>query len=420
MRTSSLQVALAVAALAIPSAAQLMNKTVDVDGVTRQYLMYLPSGYDGVTELPVLFTFHGGDMTSLAMLNLVDQRPLADAHDFILVYPQGLPDDGANIWNSVGPFSNGVDEIGFVSTMIDDLDAQFAVDTARVYACGYSNGANLVWELGCFLGDRIAAGGAVAGSMWEWTEDLCTPSRPFPVMSIHGTQDFYNPWGGGPPYSLGLVAASEYWVQNANGDLTPDIVNLPNTAPGDGSTVTRFTWSGGDECVDVAHYRVNNGGHDWPGVFGNMDIDSNQLIWDFVSQYDLNGRIGCVECSIELLGVGAGGANIASLDMPVDPQIGGSLQLDYAGFNGATTGFLLLGAAPLQIMGLGGTFFLDPTLALLIPVGTAGDGTGSLGFPLPVDTSLIGLTLLSQAVLSDGSQIAGWAFSNGVAFTLCE
>ena len=40
------------------------------------------------------------------------------------------------------------------------------------------------------------------------------------------------------------------------------------------------------------------GGHDWPGSFGNMTIDSNVEIWEFVSRYDINGLIGCITTSI--------------------------------------------------------------------------------------------------------------------------
>ena len=40
------------------------------------------------------------------------------------------------------------------------------------------------------------------------------------------------------------------------------------------------------------------GGHDWPGSFGNMTIDANIEIWQFVSRYDINGLIGCITTSI--------------------------------------------------------------------------------------------------------------------------
>ena len=406
------------------ASAQLVNKNVDVNGVAREYLLYLPAGYDGSTALPVLFTYHGGDMTSQQMLQMADMRPLADANGFLLVYPQGLLDDGVPIWNSEGPYSNGVDEMGYTAAMIDALATDYAVDQNRVYACGYSNGANLVWELACLLSDRIAAVGAVAGSMWEWTEDLCAPTRPVPVLSIHGTIDFYNPYGGGPPFSLGLIAASQYWAQHDGTDPTPTVVDVPNKVPGDGSTVDHFTWANGDDCVAVEHYKVVGGKHDWPGSFGNMDIDSNQVIWSFVSQYDLNGKIGCpapAGCSVTQLGLGAGGANVATLESPSTPSLGSTLQLDFSGFQGSSSGLLVLSLQELNTQLLGGTVFpdyLDPVA--ILPVTTSADGSGSLSVALGTNPVLVSVTGYAQVAVADALQVAGWAFSNGLEISFCD
>jgi len=294
MKTAKLAIVCALAALLFTTStsADLLQRSVDVDGVTRQYLVYLPVDYDGSERLPVMLAYHGGGGNAFGMLFLADFRPFADEDNFIAVYPQGLPengDSGPPIWNSEGPFSNGVDEIGYTAAMLDALDDEFEIDETRVYATGYSNGANLAWELACLLSDRITAVAPVAGSMWTWTETLCAPTRPVPVVSIHGTRDFYNPYDGGPPFSLGLIEASEYWARHNGTDREPIILDVPNNVPGDGSTVDLYAWANGEDCVSVEHYKVQNGGHDWPGVFGNMDIDSTEVIWRFVSRYDMFG-----------------------------------------------------------------------------------------------------------------------------------
>ena len=80
---------------------------------------------------------------------------------------------------------------------------------------------------------------------------------------------------------------------------SPEIVQLPNTNTSDGSTVEHHSWNNGDGCVSVEHFQVINGGHDWPGTFGNMDIDASLEIWKYVSRYDLNGKIGCITSTEE-------------------------------------------------------------------------------------------------------------------------
>ena len=398
---------------------QLLQKSINVNGVARDYLVYLPASFDGTVSLPVMISYHGGSGSAQQWINYVDFRPLAEANNFIAVYPNGLPDpgfpQGGRIWNSVGPYDNGNDDIGFTSAMIDKLYNDYAIDQSRVYACGYSNGGNICWELAAFLSDKVAAIGPVAGSMWTWTETLATPTRSVPIISIHGTLDFYNPWDGGPPYSLGLVGANEYWAGNNNANLSPTITPIPNTNANDGSTVEKYVWGGGNDCVALEHYKVIGGGHDWPGKPGaNRDINATELIWEFCSQYSLNGK----DC-ISKLGVGAGGANIATLNSASTPTLGSSIQLDFSGFNGTSNGFIALSLRKSTRYFLGGTVFPDiNNLFSQIPVNADANGDGSISFTIGNNPSLLGLTAYSQVALRDANQSNGWAFSNGLAVTI--
>ena len=136
---------------------QVVQKNINVNGVARDYLVYLPAGFDGTVSVPVMISYHGGSDSAQSWSNYSNFKPLADANNFIAVYPNGLPDpsypQGGRIWNSVGPYDNGTDDIGFTSAMIDELYADYAIDRSRVYACGYSNGGNICWELAAFLSD---------------------------------------------------------------------------------------------------------------------------------------------------------------------------------------------------------------------------------------------------------------------------
>ena len=282
----SVSIALSVAAPA--SAQQLLNRTVDVNGVQREYLLYVPASYSAAEAAPVMFTFHGGAMTSMDMLMLADMRPLAEADGSLLAYPQGLPGkDGSYIWNSEGPYSNGVDEMGFFEAMIDDIALDFALDQERVYACGYSNGGNLVWDLACILGHRVAAVASVAGNMFEWTYDACSPGSETAVLTIHGTADStYNQYDGLPPYTISLPQTNDNWVQVNGAETTPSVEQV-------GNSTEHFTWAEGAACFSVEHYKVNGGGHDWFGAFGSSDFDSNEVIWEFSKGFSLGGKIGC-------------------------------------------------------------------------------------------------------------------------------
>ena len=78
-----------------------------------------------------------------------------------------------------------------------------------------------------------------------------------------------------------------HWYGYNNCNSSPTTTPLPNINTVDGSTVEQITYSGGDNGSSVEHFKVNGGGHDWPGVWGNMDMNASIEIWKFFSKYNL-------------------------------------------------------------------------------------------------------------------------------------
>lgn len=274
---------------------QTLSETIVQNNVTRQYTVYIPQIYDGSTPVPLLFNFHGYTGNANGHLNGTRMKLVADTANFILVSPQGSLFFGNTHWN-VGSWTNGsnADDLGFTEAMIDVLAGQYNIDLDRVYSCGYSNGGYFSFELACQLSDKIAAIGAVGGKMSSETSNACNPSHPIPVVTIHGTNDNVVTYTGSTPVnSKSIAQVNSYWSTFNNTDATPVIENVPNTNTSDGSTVEYTTYQNGDNCVSVDHYKVISGGHDWPGAWGNKDIDASAVIWNFVSQYDINGLISC-------------------------------------------------------------------------------------------------------------------------------
>ena len=128
----------------------------------------------------------------------------------------------------------------------------------------------------------------------------CSLIHPTAVLLIPGTSDgsFHSMYNGFQPYYLSVSDITTYWANYNNTDPNPIINQVPNSNPSDGSTVERRSWENGDNCVTVQELKVINGGHDWPGSSGNMDINASQEIWKFVSKYDINGLINCSSTAI--------------------------------------------------------------------------------------------------------------------------
>ena len=279
------------------------NETFEFDSNTREYQLYIPSSYSVNSLSPLMFNFHGGNGTSQGQIAISDMRDLADENNFILVYPQAIADptdDGSLNWIFKGDSDH--DDIYFIDALISELSEEYQIDLERVYVCGYSLGGEFVYELLCRLNNKIAAGVAVARTMGQYQYENCNPQHPTAIMTILGTEDYESNYNGvvydGITYYISADDTHQYWVDFNNTENDPNETELPNYNNTDGTTVTKRVWENGDSCVVVSELRVNGGGHDWPGSFGNMDINSDTEIWNFVSNFSVNGLID--NCSLNL------------------------------------------------------------------------------------------------------------------------
>ena len=279
---------------------------ITFDGLEREYTIYVPSSYDGSTAFPLIFSFHGGGDTTNSHIAINDFSELAESENFIAVYPQAAidPQDGSNAWIHKAPTSH--DDIFFVEAIIDNLNNDFLINNDRIYACGYSEGGIFSYELACRLNSRIAAISSVSGSMLVdsfrdsyYNLGPCSPMHPTAVLLIAGTADFnpHSMYNGLQPYYMSVEEITNYWANYNNCEVEPILTNLPNIVPSDGSTVERYSWSTIEGCTYVEELKVIGGGHDWPGTFGNMDINATEEIWSFVSNFSLNGNITCANLS---------------------------------------------------------------------------------------------------------------------------
>ena len=275
----------------------LTKQNIDHDGLKREFNLYVPTIYSSSLKHPILFNLHGGASTAQEYMEYVsDMRSIAENENFILVYPQATSDSsGDPTWHLGGENSKSteVDDVGFIGKIIDDLSSIYSIDQTRIYVIGFSNGAYLAYEIGCLMNDKIAGIGVVAGHMFIDTFNSCSPSHPTPIINIHGTEDFYNGIGD---YYISQQNSNDYWSKINSTDSLPIISQIDNINTSDGSTVELHSWKNGTNGTTVEHYKIIGGGHSWPKInpnsskgYTNGDIDADQLIWNYLSRYNLDG-----------------------------------------------------------------------------------------------------------------------------------
>ena len=224
---------------------------------------------------PLVLAFHGGNADGTAMRKLTNLDARADRQGWVVAYPNGVEghwNDGRGV-DTYPAHREDVDDVGFVSRLVDHLVDTAGVDRRRVYATGFSNGGMFVHRLAMARPDLVAAIAPVAATIARPLLDP-GPQAPVPVFMIHGTADRMVSYEGGPvggpSESRGEVASVEEtaarWRAANRCAEEPEQETLPHRDEGDPTSVRVATWrAAGSDGADVVVATVVEGGHTWPG-----------------------------------------------------------------------------------------------------------------------------------------------------------
>jgi polyhydroxybutyrate depolymerase len=244
-----------------------------VDLADRPFRLHVPTTYDETpTALVVALHGWGGDGDLVAA-----QLGLASASEergFLLALPEGTSDsEGRQFWNATDACCNAddrdVDDSAYLSRVIDEVSEQYAVDPARVYAVGVSNGGFMAHRLACDHADQLAAVVSFAGAQAS-DPTACTPTRGVSVLEVHGTADATIRFEGGSIISGATYPSAEQtvgeWVAldhcARSGQPSYPFDADPTLA---GAETTRTSWTTHcDDGSEVALWTVEGGGHSPP------------------------------------------------------------------------------------------------------------------------------------------------------------
>lgn len=276
-------------------------KSFTYDGLERYYAVYIPDSVDPTTPAPVVFVLHGGGGTAENTEKLTEGQfnDLADEYGFIVVYGEGIEEhwnDGRQTnWRA---HQDNIDDVGYMAAVLDDLEPTQAIDRAHVFATGISNGGQMSYRLACDVSDKFAAVAPVSANMGLDYLAVCAPTTPISLIIFNGTNDQLIEYDGGTERVAGadieygpVEDTVAFWVNHNNCPTVPTVESLPDTAPRDGTRVTRYSYAPCDAGTSVVFYKIEGGGHTWPDGFQYLpravigrtsrDINASALIWAF-------------------------------------------------------------------------------------------------------------------------------------------
>lgn len=259
--------------------------TMNHGGLEREYILYKPKNFS--ENGPLVMMLHGYSSNNNNLLSYSKMNAIADQNGFMICYPQGAITYLTNQshWNANLQMSD-VNDIDFLSDLVIEIQKQFKVSKENVFVAGMSNGGFMSYTLGCERSDIFKAVASVTGTMSGYDWENCSPEYKIPVMQISGTIDRTVPWDGtmntafgwgGAPHILDVM---EFW-SDLNACTKDELINIPDIDKSDNSTVSLTKKKGGSYNNEVWFYKIEGGGHDWPGAWGNKDIDASEEIWKF-------------------------------------------------------------------------------------------------------------------------------------------
>ena len=186
------------------------DNTINVDGKTRKYWLYVPASVAGQKNVPVVFSLHGrygnddpNDPGKPLFTSLAEEKK------FIVVYPQGrdaksnqdkadYPGDWYKAFgNGTGWEATGKEnaDTKFIKALVDEIktiynsNSNISVDPTKFYLCGFSMGGMMTYACAKVLNGTFAAYGSCSGyPLNEFHLNLAT-KQPVPFIHLHGDKD---------------------------------------------------------------------------------------------------------------------------------------------------------------------------------------------------------------------------------------
>jgi polyhydroxybutyrate depolymerase len=274
------------------------SEKIMFDGRERTYTIHLPDNYYNTdTEKPLVVGLHGTGGSAEQFEKDYGFSEKADEAGFIAVYPDGVQKADGRLtirtWNAGSccdyAMYSKVDDVKFITSVIEAVSGKFKVNRKKVYLAGMSNGSMMAYRVAAERPGLIAAMATVSGSM-VYNENI-SQQGIVPVLHIHSLLDTKVPFAGGkglsdydfPPAINGI----HYWAQRNGCDTTAAVQKF------DG--YEQHSWMNGDGDILVSCYLTYDGGHAWPGSEKNRQrgdepskvINANELIWDFFERFEL-------------------------------------------------------------------------------------------------------------------------------------
>jgi poly(hydroxyalkanoate) depolymerase family esterase len=235
---------------------------------TRNYKLYVPSGYTG-EPVPLVVMLHGCTQDPDDFATGTQMNQLAETTNFLVLYPaQSQQANVSRCWNWFKAMDQQRDlgEPSIIAGMTREIMGSHSVDDRQVYVAGLSAGGAMATVMGTLYPDLYAAVGVHSGLPFAAAHDLPSAlaamkgdfgrapakGKVIPIIVFHGDRDTtVHPANGEELIARGAGKHNEIVVE-------------PGRVP-DGHAYTRTRHRRKDGKLAAEHWVIHGAGHAWSG-----------------------------------------------------------------------------------------------------------------------------------------------------------
>jgi polyhydroxybutyrate depolymerase len=178
----------------------VVAQTLQHEGRERHWLEVVPR--DLPPGRPLLLALHGSrsDAQGMRANTFKEFDRLALEQGFAVAYPAGVDKHWNECRKNLNATANheNVDDVGFLTRLVDTMQQRHQIDPARVFVTGFSNGGHMAYRLALEVPERIAAIAPVVANLpVDENSDCPAPVAGLPVLIMNGSEDPVNPHTGG-------------------------------------------------------------------------------------------------------------------------------------------------------------------------------------------------------------------------------
>ena len=273
----------------VPEGGRFVEQSFTGPTGSRTYKLYVPSGYTGQEEVPLIVMLHGCTQNPDDFAAGTSMNELAETNTFLVAYPaQAQNSNMQKCWNwfKASDQQRGQGEPAIIAGITRQIIDDYQVADGRVYVAGMSAGGAMAAIMGATYPDLYAAVGVHSGLAPGAAQDLGSAlsamqgggassvhqgasaggsEASVPVIVFHGDRDTtVHPRNAEQLLAYYKTADATPGGRDAAGKPVPPVAVRKRQVP-DGHAYTRATQRDADGRPIMEQWTVHGLGHAWSG-----------------------------------------------------------------------------------------------------------------------------------------------------------